>query len=228
MGQNFVIITAGGTGVRMGAQIPKQFIELSGLPIIFHTIKNYYSFDPSLNFVVTLPPNEIDRFTELIDQHKIEISIKIAEGGTTRFQSVKNGLQLVEGNGVVAIHDAVRPFVTETLLKNCFQTAADKGNAIAAVTLKESIREVGPDEKNRAVDRTKYRIMQTPQCFQIPLIKKAFDAEEKKSFTDDATVLEAAGYEINLVEGDYQNIKITTPEDLIIAESILKAFKTKA
>ncbi len=178
-----------------------------------------------MRIIVVLPENEIDTWRELCSHHLFQIPHDVVAGGIQRFDSVKNGLDHI-GNkeGLVAIHDGVRPLVTTNIINSSYEVAAEKGNAIVAVPLKDSIR-VQENDGNRMVDRSKYYLIQTPQTFRIDLIKSAFDTEYENSFTDDATVLEAYGESINLIEGDYRNIKITTPEDLIIAEAFLNGIK---
>ncbi|WP_421976975.1 2-C-methyl-D-erythritol 4-phosphate cytidylyltransferase [Roseivirga seohaensis] len=220
--QKYVIIVAGGSGTRMKSDIPKQFIEIGGKPILMHTIEAYVSAFASLKLILVLPEIQIPFWRGLCEKHKFTIKHQIVNGGNSRFQSVKNGLNAIHGNGLVAIHDGVRPFVSTEIIKESFKVAADKGNAVTSVPLKDSIRFI-EGENNKVVDRSQYQLIQTPQTFQIQLIKKAFEVKENHTFTDDASVLEHMGEKINLIEGDYKNIKITTAEDLIMANAILNA-----
>ncbi|MFY0593806.1 2-C-methyl-D-erythritol 4-phosphate cytidylyltransferase [Roseivirga sp.] len=216
--QKFAIIVAGGTGSRMQSELPKQFIELAGKPILMHTIEAYYFDD--IEIILVLPVNELIQWKNLCIQHNFKIPHTISEGGATRFNSVKNGLSEINSStGIVAIHDGVRPLIKRSIIKQSFLIAEEKGNAIAAVASKDSLREI-TSTGNKSVDRSTFQLIQTPQTFRTELITKAFETEELSTFTDDASVLEHFGETINLIEGDYRNIKITTPEDLLIAESL--------
>ena len=218
---NFAIIVAGGTGSRMGSEIPKQFIKIGKLPILMHTINRFFELDKSLTIILILPESQFDFWNELCMEYDFNIPHQIVAGGYSRFQSVGNGLKTITTNdGLVAIHDGVRPFVNKEIIQKSFEIAAEKGNAIVAVKLKDSIRIEEPNGTTKALDRSKFHLIQTPQTFQLKLIKQAFNTPELTEFTDDATVLERLGEKINLIEGSYQNIKITTPEDLIFAEAI--------
>ncbi|MBX9851181.1 MAG: 2-C-methyl-D-erythritol 4-phosphate cytidylyltransferase [Cytophagaceae bacterium] len=223
--KKYAIIVAGGSGSRMKSEIPKQFILLGNLPILMHTIKRYADYSKELDIIVVLPKEQIPVWGKLCTQYNFIVKTFIVSGGETRFQSVKNGLDSIkEKDGLVAIHDGVRPFVNFKTIEESFKVAEKTGNATASVALKESIRYVDGNT-TRAEDRSKYRILQTPQTFQIALLKKAYLAPELPTFTDDGSVLEKMGERINLIEGSYENIKITTPEDLVAAEGILKSFK---
>lgn len=217
----YVVIVAGGSGTRMKREIPKQFIPLAGKPILMHTIEAFQKALPNIQTVLVLPESQIFGWKSLCSQYRFDLSHHITHGGDTRFQSVKNGLNTIPGDaGLVAIHDGVRPLVDEEVIHNSFAIAEEKGNAIAAVPLKDSIR-WAVDQTNRVLNRNDYQLIQTPQTFRLALIKRAFEIEYDPAFTDDATVLEAIGENINLIEGSYRNIKITTPEDLIVAEALL-------
>ncbi len=209
----FAIIVAGGSGKRMRTEVPKQFLELDGKPILMHTIEKFASVQ-NMICIVVLPEDQIDYWNDLCDVNNFEVHHRVIIGGQERFFSVKNGLDAIAGiEGIVAIHDGVRPFVSPELINTLMNETEQHGNAIPYTLPKESIREVN-GENNFAVDRTKYRFIQTPQCFNLQKIKESFDVEFSTIFTDDASVFEAAGNEIHLVEGEYSNIKITTPEDL--------------
>lgn len=215
------MIVAGGSGTRMQSELPKQFIKLKGEPILMHTIRAF-SFD-GIKVIVVLPKSQIIFWKELCQKQAFFLEHKVVEGGKTRFESVKNGLNSIEANeGLVAIHDGVRPIIKKEIIISSFLSAEKNGNAIVSVPLKDSIREINKDQ-NEHKDRSKYRLIQTPQTFQLQLIRSAFEVDYKTHFTDDASVLEYAGNKINLIDGDYRNIKITTPEDLIVAESFLEA-----
>lgn len=218
-----IIIVAGGSGTRMNTPIPKQFLELHGKPVLMHSIEIFAKAIPEINIILVLPLPYRKEWETLCKKHNFIIPFQLTEGGETRFHSVKNGLALVPENAVVGIHDAARPLVNTQTIINAFETAEQKGNASPAIQINESIREV-KNNNNKAIDRSTIFIIQTPQCFQSNLIKKAFSQEYRHSFTDDASVLEAMGEKINLIEGNRENIKITTPLDLIIAEAIMGSF----
>lgn len=218
-----IIIVAGGSGTRMNSAIPKQFLEIHGKPILMHSIEIFAKAIPEINIILVLPLSYRKEWETLCKKHNFTIPFQLADGGETRFHSVKNGLTLVPENAVVGIHDAARPLVSIQTILNAFETAEQKGNASPAIQINESLREV-KDNNNRAIDRSTIFIIQTPQCFQSNLIKKAFLQEYHHSFTDDASVLEAMGEKINLIEGNRENIKITTPLDLIISEAIMRLF----
>ncbi len=219
--KQYAVIVAGGSGSRMNSEIPKQYLPINGLPVLMHTIKAFYNYNNALSIIVVLPPDDLKLWKELCDTYQFNLPIQVASGGATRFQSVRNGLDKVGPDGVVAIHDGVRPIVNKEIIAASFEIAALHGSAIAAVRLKESIRVTDKDQTKMA-DRSKYRIIQTPQTFQVRIIKEAYQIPEDPQFTDDASVLEKSGHKISLFEGSYKNIKITTPEDLIIAEAFLK------
>lgn len=220
MHQKYVIIVAGGTGSRMQSDLPKQFIEVGGEAIIVKTIKAFLNYDRAIQIIISVHKDFIIYLEELCAKNNLK-NIKITLGGDTRFHSVKNGLDLItDQEAIVAIHDAARPFVSSQTIKNCFDTTNEKGNATPCVTINESIRTV-KDQKNTAVNRNEFKIIQTPQCFLASKIKKAFLQKYDPSFTDDATVLESTGEKINLVEGNIENIKITNKFDLAIAKALL-------
>lgn len=215
--KKYALIVAGGSGSRMKSELPKQFIEIGGKPILMHTLSKFYNCD---EIVLVLPESQIKFWRQLCEKHNYELKHKIIKGGESRFQSVRNGLEKVDKNTLVAIHDGVRPFITSEIIENSFNTAQEKGNAIVCVDSKDSLRKISA-KGNAHVDRIEYKIIQTPQTFNSSHIKEAYNQEEKSIFTDDASVLEAVGESIHLIKGDYRNIKITSPEDLIIAEAYL-------
>lgn len=216
----YAIIVAGGKGNRMNSEKPKQFLLVAGKPVLMHTIEAFYKFSKDLTIILVLPKDQIDYWTSLCVDHKFEIPVLIQSGGESRFRSVKSGLDLIIGDGLVAVHDGVRPVVTGELIAASFNIAALHGSAVAAVRLKESIRVIDKDA-TRAAERSKFRMIQTPQTFKVSLLKKAYEIEEDDSMTDDASVVERTGHKISLFEGSYFNIKITTPEDLWLAEQLL-------
>ena len=217
--KKYIIIVAGGSGTRMNSAVPKQFIELQGKPMLMHTIEKFVNAIPEINVIVVLAKQFHDEWKKLCKTHHFKFSIQLADGGETRFHSVKNGLTLVPAACVVGVHDAARPFINSEIIIEGFKIAEKKGNAIPAIPLSESIRKV-ENGTNKAVERSKYFIIQTPQCFHSTLLKNAFLQEYHPGFTDDASVLEGIGEKINLIEGNRENIKITTPQDLIIAEAM--------
>jgi 2-C-methyl-D-erythritol 4-phosphate cytidylyltransferase len=219
-----VIIVAGGKGTRMLSEIPKQFLKIGNEPVLIHTLKRFYSFSTDIEIILVLPENEITQWKKICKEYKFEIPHKLAYGGSTRFQSVKNGVRNINEPCLVAVHDGVRPLVSSRTIKIAFKIAAEKGNAVPAIKIEPSIRFI-TNEKNKTVDRNQYRIIQTPQVFQSNLLKKAYQQDFQDSFTDDASVVENTGVDINLVEGNPENIKITTKKDLRIAEALLNSFE---
>lgn len=212
---------AGGTGSRMQNEIPKQFVKIHEKEIILHTLNKFVECNKEIKIIIAVHENYLDHVNALLKQNNIA-NTKVVKGGNTRYHSVKNALELInDQKAIVGIHDAARPFVNLKTIKQCYEVAAQKGNAIPVVALNESIRKVSQEE-NSALNRNEYKIIQTPQCFLVSEIKKAFELPYKESFTDDASVLEAAGGKINLVEGNDENMKITLPKDLLIAKLFLK------
>jgi len=218
----YALIVAGGKGTRIKSSLAKQFIELQGLPVLMHTLNAFYRYSPGINIILVLPESDFQICNSLCNKHHFNKPYILTQGGDTRFQSVKNGLAQIKGDGLVAIHDGVRPLVSEDLIGASFRLAAVHQSAVAAVRLKESIR-ITDQDSTKAVDRSKFRLIQTPQTFDVNLIKQAYTLKEDIHLTDDASVAERAGHTISLFEGSYGNLKITTPEDLIIAEALLKA-----
>jgi 2-C-methyl-D-erythritol 4-phosphate cytidylyltransferase len=215
-----IVIVAGGSGTRMGHEIPKQFIPLAGKPILMHTIEAMHRFDPAMQLVVVLPESQMDYWQQLCNDHLFSIHHHLTHGGETRYHSVKNGLAMVTGNPLTGIHDGVRPFVSQQTLKLCFETAQQKGNAIPVVDAVESIRELTTNG-NRAVDRTTFKLVQTPQVFKWEQLMAGYALPYSPLFTDDASVVEAAGFTIHLANGNRENIKITTPFDLLVGETLV-------
>lgn len=218
----YALIVAGGKGTRINSKTPKQFLELNGLPVLMHTLLAFYRYSERITVILVLPEDDLQTWRSLCAQYEFTRPLILQKGGETRFQSVKNGLKKIETDGLVAIHDGVRPLVSEDIIATSFRLASVHRSAIAAMPLKESIRMIGHDN-TKSVDRSKYRLIQTPQTFSVSLIKKAYEMQEDLSLTDDASVAEHSGHVISLFEGSYENIKITTTEDLIIADALLKA-----
>ncbi|MEX2335645.1 MAG: 2-C-methyl-D-erythritol 4-phosphate cytidylyltransferase [Fulvivirga sp.] len=223
----YAIIVAGGKGTRMNSTVPKQFMELNGLPVLMHTINAFYDYSEKINIILVLPESDIETWQQLCTRHNFTKSLTVTPGGDSRFESVKNGLNKINGTeGLVAIHDGVRPLVTADIIGASFRLASIHQSAIAVVRLKESIR-ITDQDTTKAVDRSSYRLIQTPQTFALNLIKEAYNIKEAQELTDDASVAEKAGFKISLFEGSYENLKITTPEDLIIAEALLNNRKNR-
>jgi 2-C-methyl-D-erythritol 4-phosphate cytidylyltransferase len=219
--QQYIVIVAGGSGTRMGSSTPKQFLELSGLPILMHTIAKMKDALPDSKLILALPAQQIEQWNKLVNSHQFNVNYELVAGGQTRFHSVQNALQKVTTPGLVAIHDGVRPLVKTKVVKNCMEIAKEKGNCIPTLPMQESLRKVS-SEKNQCVNREEFFVVQTPQCFSSDLILKAYDQDYKASFTDDASVVEAMGNSIFLCAGNKENIKITTPEDLVLAGHYLQ------
>lgn len=218
--KKFVLIVAGGTGSRMGTDLPKQFLELCGKPVLMHTIQVFYTYDPEFEFILVLPKSQQQFWTDLCRQHEFTIHHQVVSGGETRFQSVKNGLTLVQENGIVFVHDGVRPLVSHETLERCEETARKSGNAIPVLAVHESLRKLEGDQ-SKSVDRSLFYSVQTPQTFSSGQIIESYRQNYDPEFTDDASVVEKAGFKIYMVEGNRENIKITTPTDLIVAEAFL-------
>ena len=216
----YAVIVAGGVGTRMKSNIPKQFLLLNGKPILYHTIKAFQTSISDIKIILVLPKEYIEQQDYLNSIADNIADIFVVSGGETRFQSVKNGLNAIQTDGIVFIHDGVRPFITQKLVENCLQTALEKGNAIPCVLIKDSLRKINL-ANNEYANREDFRAIQTPQTFQIDSIKKAFEQPYQASFTDEASVLESMGESINLIHGIDENIKITTPFDLKMAEIII-------
>lgn len=223
--RKYAVIVAGGSGLRMGADKPKQFLLLRGKPILYYTINQFFKSFPDIQILLVLPKDFIKEGQELLKELDPSIDLHFVTGGTTRFHSVQNGLNCIQEPGIVFVHDGVRCLVTEKLIKDCYNQAVAIGSAIPAVAATDSIRVV-EGASSYVADRNLVRIIQTPQTFQTNLLLPAFKTDYVDAFTDEATVAEAAGNEIHLIEGDYNNIKITRPVDLLIAENILKQRET--
>ena len=225
---DYVIILAGGKGLRMGADIPKQFLPVGGKPVLMRTIERFREYSDTLNIILVLPEAQQDYWRRLCKDYRFDAEYQIANGGQTRFHSIKNGLQLIpdDAEGIVGVHDGVRPFPAVSVIDDCFKTARRCGTAIPVVKVVETLRHIHPEgtvPATTTVPRDEYRLVQTPQMFDIQLHKKAYSQPYRESFTDDASVIEALGHEVTLVERDRENIKITTPFDLIVAEALANA-----
>lgn len=221
---NHTIIVAGGKGLRMGGDIPKQFIPVNGMPVLMHTIRRFREFDPQMHIVLVLPKDHQDYWRQLCDEYRFTAQHDIADGGSTRFHSSQNGIMaLAEApdTDIVAIHDGVRPLVSVETIGRCFSAAAESGAAIPVLPVIDTLRYVGHADENGVnteqghnVLRSDYRVVQTPQTFRLALLRRAFTQPFSERFTDDASVVEALGEKVTMVDGNRENIKITTPYDL--------------
>lgn len=218
--KKFAVIVAGGSGLRMGSATPKQFLLLQNKPLIWHTIQAFANAFADIQIILVLPQAHLD-FGNNIAAMFPQVAIKVTIGGDSRFQSVKNGLAFVPNDAIVFVHDGVRCLITPQLIQACYQQAIVKGSAIPAVAATDSIR-IANGEDSFVADRTNVRIIQTPQTFASKLLLAAFQQPYQDAFTDEATVLEAFGEKFFLIDGDYTNLKITRPIDLLIAEKILE------
>ncbi len=220
--KRYAIIVAAGKGTRMQSPTPKQFLKLDGKPLILHSIAAFAEFDPAIIIILVIPGDQFSVWEKITSEFELPISVQITAGGETRFDSVKNGLALItDQDAIVAVHDSVRPLVTVKTISSSFKSAERYGNAVPAIPLNDSIRQIVSTE-SVALDRSKYCLIQTPQCFSVPLIKKAYSQEYKYTFTDDASVVESLGEKIYLVDGNVDNFKLTSPIDLAIAEALIK------
>ncbi len=215
-----MIIVAGGSGSRMQSDIPKQFIELNRLPILMHTLNRFHDYDSEMKLILVLPKKQIDYWNKLCLKHQFALDFDVAFGGNTRFESVKNGLAKIQDNCLVGIHDGVRPFVSDATLNSCFFVAQLHGSAIPVTDSIESIRKL-TNEGSESVDRQEYKMVQTPQVFHFSKLKDCYDQPYQEDFTDDASVYEKAGFKVFLAQGNRENIKITTPMDLLIGEALM-------
>ena len=225
------IIVAGGKGLRMGADLPKQFLPIGGRPVLMHTLEAFERAVPGIRLVLVLPEDHQPFWHDLCLQHSFRLPHEVATGGATRFHSVLNGLEALvklssaeissSSDSLVAVHDGVRPFVAPEVIRRTFDAAREHGAAVPVVPVVETLRQLS-SSSSCTVDRSAYRLVQTPQTFQLPLLLRAYGQTYRDAFTDDASVVEALGHDITLVEGNRENIKITTPFDLTIAEALLR------
>ena len=233
--EEFVIIVAGGKGLRMGGDIPKQFLPIGGKPILMRTLERFRAYSETLQIILVLPEAQQDYWQELCKQYEFQVDYQIANGGQTRFHSVQNGLALVpdDAEGVVGVHDGVRPFPSIEVITRCYETARQTKAVIPVIPVVETVRQILPSNQSNpnavsnpssiTVPRDQYRLVQTPQTFDIQLLKAANRRPYNGGFTDDASVVESYGHPITLVEGNRENIKITTPYDITVAEAIINS-----
>lgn len=221
---DYVIIVAGGHGQRMGGDVPKQFLPVGGEPVLMHTIRRFHEYDANLQIIVVLPRDQFETWKQLCAQYQFDVDHRLVEGGATRFESSRNGLKAIadDGEGLVAFHDGVRPFVSLETIGRCFKAADEEYAAIPVVPVTSTLRYVDSRGGGKNVQRSDYREVQTPQVFDIQLAKQAFRQPYQEAFTDDASVVEALGCQVAMVEGNRENIKLTTPFDLKIAEALLR------
>ena len=224
---DYIVIVAGGKGLRMGSDIPKQFLPIGGKPVLMRTLERFREYSPTLQIILVLPKAQQDYWEKLCQKHNFTVVYQMADGGETRFHSVQHGLALIpeDAEGVVGVHDGVRPFPSVEVIRNCYETARTAKAVIPVIPVVETVRRITQKEPSLlcnsasiTVPRNEYRLVQTPQCFDIQLLKAANRQPYNDGFTDDASVVEAFGHAITLVEGNRENIKITTPYDLKIAE----------
>jgi len=219
--KRYVLIVAGGKGLRMGMDLPKQFLPIAGKPVLMHTLERFYQWDRLAEIILVLPEEHQFYWKMLCEEIGFQLPHTIANGGLTRFESVRNGLAFVQEPGLIAVHDGVRPFVTVEVIKSCFARAAITGTAIPVLQMVDSIRELGADGKSAPVDRSRFVAVQTPQVFRSDILLESYKNPFRPEFTDDASVVEAGGYTIYTVKGNTENIKITSPTDLLVAKAFL-------
>ena len=212
-----IIIVAGGKGLRMGGDIPKQFLPVCGKPVLMRTLEAFHAYDASMHLILVLPVSQQAYWKQLCEEYQFDLAHEIADGGETRFHSVKNGLSLVKEDGLVGVHDGVRPFVSQEVIARCYEEALSLKAVIPVIGVVETVRHLS-EEGSETVPRDQYKLVQTPQVFDSVLLNQAYQQPYTELFTDDASVVEALGVEVHLVEGNRENIKLTTPFDLKLAE----------
>ena len=220
---DYIIIVAGGKGLRMGGDLPKQFMLLHGKPVLMHTIERFRAYSDELKIILVLPHEQQDYWRQICQKHNFTIEHTVVDGGQTRFHSSQNGVAAVpdDATGVIGIHDGVRPFVSEETIARCFEAARQFGAALPVLPVTDTLRRV-TDDGGYNVQRNDYRTVQTPQTFDAQLLKQAFKQPYSDNFTDDASVVEALGHKVTMVDGNRENIKLTTPFDLVVAEALIK------
>lgn len=212
-----IIIVAGGKGLRMGGDIPKQFLPVGGKPVLMRTLEAFHAYDASMQLILVLPVSQQAYWKQLCAEYQFDLAHEIADGGETRFHSVKNGLSLVKEDGLVGVHDGVRPFVSQEVIARCYEEAVSLKAVIPVIGVVETVRYL-TGEGSETVPRYQYKLVQTPQVFEVALLRRAYEQVYTELFTDDASVVEALGEKVYLVEGNRENIKLTTPFDLKLAE----------
>lgn len=222
--EKYVIIVAGGSGKRMGGEMPKQFLLVAGKPILMHTVEAFARADEGFKFILVLPEAHFSTWHSLVNEYNFTIPVTLVAGGAERFFSVKNALVHVPNGALVAVHDGVRPFASKETILEAFAVAAEKGAAVPVIDEVDSLRRVQKGE-SQAVNRSEYKRVQTPQVFQSTILQKAYNQEFSAFFTDDASVVESIGETITLTTGNVENIKITTPHELLLAEALINGYK---
>lgn len=225
--KKYLIVVAGGRGMRMGGEVPKQFQLLGNKPVIMVTMERLHAIDPTMQLILVLPAEHFEWWREQCKEYSFTVPMILAQGGTTRFHSVQNGLAMVDDveEALVGVHDGVRPFVSPRVLDDCFREAWIHGAAIPMIELHDSLRHiVGVNGVTEVVPRDRYRLVQTPQVFKLSLLRRAYEQRFIESFTDDASVVEALGEQVVGVDGNRENIKLTTPFDLIIAKTLMECW----
>ena len=221
--EKYVIIVAGGSGKRMGGEMPKQFLLVSGKPILMHTVESFARVGEDFKFILVLPEAHFSTWNALVDEYNFTIPVTLVSGGAERFFSVKNAMDYVPEGALVAVHDGVRPFASEKTINEAFDVAAEKGAAVPVIDEVDSLRRV-LNGASQAVNRSEYKRVQTPQVFQSTILKTAYNQEFSSLFTDDASVVESIGHAITLTTGNVENIKITTPHELLLAEALINGY----
>ena len=228
--KKYIIVVAGGKGTRMGGEMPKQFQELCGKPVVMTTLERLHTIDPTIQLILVLPAEHIELWKELCKEHSFAVPLMLTNGGSTRFHSVQNGLAQIDDleEALVGVHDGVRPFISARVLDDCFREAWMHGAAIPMISIQDSLRHiVGVNGITEVVPRDRYRLVQTPQVFKLSLLRRAYEQRFVESFTDDASVVEALGEQVVGVEGIRENIKLTTPFDLMIAKTLIECSKSQ-
>ena len=223
--KKYLIVVAGGKGTRMGGEMPKQFQLLCGKPIVMITLERLHAIDPTMQLILVLPAEHVELWKELCKEHSFAVPLLLTNGGSTRFHSVQNGLAQVDDidDALVGVHDGVRPFVSQRVLEDCFREAWIHGAAIPMISLQDSLRHiVGVNGVTEVVPRDRYRLVQTPQIFKLSLLRRAYEQRFVESFTDDASVVEALGEQVVGVEGNSENIKLSTPFDIMVAKTLIE------
>ena len=215
--KKYIIIVAGGKGLRMGGDIPKQFLPVCGKPVLMRTLEAFHAYDASIHLILVLPVSQQAYWKQLCEEYQFNLAHEIADGGETRFHSVKNGLALIKEDGLVGVHDGVRPFVSQEVIARCYDEALSLKAVIPVIDVVETVRHL-TEGGSETVPRDQYKLVQTPQVFDVALLRRAYEQTYTDMFTDDASVVEALGEKVYLVEGNRENIKLTTPFDLKLAE----------
>lgn len=225
--KKYIIVVAGGKGLRMGGDVPKQFQIVGNRPVLMVTLERLHAIDPSMQLVLVLPADQLEQWKEMCKEYGFAVPLLLTQGGATRFHSVQNGLAQVDDidEALVGVHDGVRPFVSQRVIDDCFREAWIHGAAIPMIDLQDSLRHiVGADGVTEVVPRDRYRLVQTPQVFRLSVLRKAYEQRFVETFADDASVVEAAGMDVVAVEGNRENIKLTTPFDMLVARTLMECW----